>query len=49
MAYNSTANMLADTEYYDEDTEYKNEEVEEYGEDVAPREIIEKKITGFDV
>ena len=46
---NSTAKMLADTEYYDEGTEYKNDEVEEYGEEFAPREIIEKKMTGFDI
>ena len=41
--------MLDETEYYDESAEYKNEEVEDYGEEVGPRDIIEKKITGYDV
>ena len=44
---NSTSAMLDDTKYYDETEEYKNlDEEEEYGEEVAPREIIERKVTG---
>ena len=44
---NSTAVMLEDTKYYEETEEYKNLDVdEEYGEEIAPREIIERKVTG---
>ena len=39
--------MLEDTKYYEETEEYKNLDVdEEYGEEIAPREIIERKVTG---
>ena len=40
--------MLED--YYEEAEEYKNNnEEEEYGDEVTPREIIEKKVSNFKV
>ena len=48
MSNKATANMLE--EYYEETEEYKyNNEEEEYGEEVAPRDIIEKKVSNFKV
>jgi hypothetical protein len=47
MSNKATANILE--EYYEETEEYKYKNEEEYGDEVAPREIIEKKVSNFKV